>query len=184
MRDPSGQRPAIGVQNPDGDDEDDLRVFYNVPLYDQDKYRLCWAFCQVMIEDYRSSMITCREKAEQRAIKIAKDRAVAEHERTWNKGRFPLNCGDIHSIDRIYDLYDLLVQNGPLYGYYANDSNTSAHLIVITGVDTVKNIVYTNNPWGVRGEQQFEDFLDGVAREGNQSSQGLHFKWAYVVTND
>ena len=33
-------------------------------------------------------------------------------------------------------------------------------MIVLTGVDVNRNTVYTNNPWGIYGEQKFDDFVD------------------------
>jgi RHS repeat-associated protein len=55
------------------------------------------------------------------------------------------------------DLYNALVKNGSMYGYYWNGTDGGAHLIVITGVNLTKGIVYTNNPWGFAGEQTYRD---------------------------
>ncbi len=52
-----------------------------------------------------------------------------------------------------------LKESGPLYTVYSN--NHSGHAVVITGCDSVKNIVYTNNPWGVSGYQSWSDFEVG-----------------------
>ncbi|MBR3137012.1 MAG: hypothetical protein IKG32_08385 [Clostridia bacterium] len=51
-----------------------------------------------------------------------------------------------------------------MYAYYSGES--SSHLVVITGVNVTKNIVYTNNPWGIKGEQSFDEFLHGFATDG------------------
>ena len=32
---------------------------------------------------------------------------------------------------------------------------------MLTGIDLLNNKVYTNNPWGIKGEQSFEEFLNG-----------------------
>ena len=74
---------------------------------------------------------------------------------------------------------NILLNNGPVYGYYA--SSDSAHLIIVTGVNVNKNRVYTNNPWGVKGEQTFEKFKKGVAKKFYHSGQDLVFKHIYLV---
>lgn len=82
-------------------------------------------------------------------------------------------------ISNINELYDVLYNTGPVYGYYTSEK--SAHLIVITGVDVERNIVYTNNPWGVKGTQSFEEFQTGVAKKWYQSNQGLKFDAIYLI---
>ena len=51
-----------------------LTIKYDVPLYNQGGYKLCWAFCQVMIEDYQTGCNRTNEEATERAIEIAIDR--------------------------------------------------------------------------------------------------------------
>lgn len=34
-------------------------------------------------------------------------------------------------------------------------------MVVVNGVDLEKNIVYTSNPWGIKGSQSFDEFLSG-----------------------
>ena len=46
--------------------------------------------------------------------------------------------------------------------------------------DVKNNIVYTNNPWGYKGEQTFEDFLNGFYT-GNGSDSGLPLRKLYFV---
>ena len=50
--------------------------------------------------------------------------------------------------------------------------------MVVTGVN-VTRIVYTNNPWNVRGEQSFSAFQNGVARYPWQLDGGLYLSWVY-----
>lgn len=72
---------------------------------------------------------------------------------------WPSNLGEAigkENVNSIEDLYSIFDDNGPVYGYYSNPKQ--AHLVIITGVDLNTNKVYTNNPWGVRGVQSFEDF--------------------------
>jgi hypothetical protein len=66
-----------------------------------------------------------------------------------------------------------------LYAYYNNETAKVAHYIVVTGVDTKNNIVYTNNPWGVCGAQSFEDFKKGVATNPGESDLGMKFVRLY-----
>ena len=166
-------------------------VYYDVPAYHQHKYRLCWAFCQVMVESYRSGQIYTEEEATKRAVKIAKDRARANQERTWNRGRLPSNAGAEVAIESITDLYYTLKNNGPLYGlYYWEEKNdqgevieSSAHLIVITGVDLSNGIVYTSTPHGVKGTQSFDEFLNGYVTTNNRQNTKLKFKHAYIIND-
>ena len=144
-------------------------VFYSVPLYYQAKYSLCWAFSQIMIEDYQSGSISTNEQATDKAIQLAN---FVHGSEDWNRGGWPNNCTSynasgvpikLDNISSIDDLYYYLAQHGPMYAYYRRSSGGSAHLIVITGVDLTNGIVYTNNPWGIYGKQSYEDFLNGFA---------------------
>ena len=144
-------------------------VFYSVPLYYQAKYSLCWAFSQIMIEDYQSGSISTNEQATDKAIQLAN---LVHGSEDWNRGGWPNNCTSynasgvpikLDNISSIDDLYYYLAQHGPMYAYYRRSSGGSAHLIVITGVDLTNGIVYTNNPWGIYGKQSYEDFLNGFA---------------------
>lgn len=129
-----------------------------------------------MIESYHNRKTLSQSDAD----KKAKELAIKQNGKdNWNRGAWPTNIGTKKSIRVIEDLYDFLYNEGPVYGYYA--SSTGAHLIVVTGVDVKKNKVYTNNPWGIKGEQTFNDFKKGVARKSNQSNQGLVFKHIYLV---
>ena len=49
-----------------------LFVMYDVPLYSQGAYSLCWAFCQIMVEDYHAGFTSTPKEAEQKAIALAK----------------------------------------------------------------------------------------------------------------
>jgi len=138
-------------------------VVYDVPLYDQKRYQLCWAFCQVMIESYQSGEVLTQWEAEQRAIRIAK--SSVEDGEDWNAGRWPTNTGERLFFENIYSLYSYVKQNGPIYAYYCGNDN--AHLVVVTGVDIWNNKVYTNNPWGIKGEQTFDEFKECIYRGEN-----------------
>ena len=143
-------------------------VYYNVPVYNQGDSYLCWAFCQVMIESYNLGVTLTQQEATNRAISIAKE---VNGVNDWNKGGFPQYSAplgiSINDIDSIYSLYQIIRDYGPMYAYYENTRNGNTHLVVVTGVDADNNIVYTNNPWGERGKQTFEDFLTSIVWKNN-----------------
>ena len=153
-------------------------VKYNVPLYDQGTRKLCWAYCQVMIESYQSGKklgyFAVRRRTKELAIQV-------NGAKNWNDGGWPTNMDTTtgrRDINTIGDLYKLLVDTGPVYAYYTAPGG--AHLVVVTGVDLNKGIVYTNNPWGVRGSQTFSEFLDGVASSWWTNGKQYTFRWVYV----
>ncbi len=148
-----------------------LPIRYDVPLYDQTFYSLCWAFCQVMVEDFQSKTVRTKDEATERAIEIAKQ---VNGNIFWDTGGWPTNCkkysfGNIPTFEKniksIFDLYRAVKSGGPLYAYYRGKD--TAHLVVITGVDCAQGIVYTNNPWGIAGKQTFAQFLQGFTGIGS-----------------
>ena len=74
-----------------------------------------------------------------------------------------------------------MVEEGPVYGYYFNAASSSVHFVVITGVDVNNDRVYTNNPWGIKGKQTYEEFLAGVAKKPNQSGNNPVFQSIFHV---
>ena len=68
----------------------------------------------------------------------------------------------------INELYNTLVEVGPIYACY--NKGESSHLVLVTGVNLVTGIIYTNNPWGVEGRQSYDEFLNGFAPTKNRSS--------------
>ena len=138
-----------------------IYVCYDVPLYDQNGYKLCWAFCQVMIEDFWAGIIRSNDQATDRAIEIS----ISINGSNWNVGGWPTNASNTFAElgkepPSIYDLYHALFKNGPFYAYYGGNG-FGAHLIVVKGVDLTRGVIYTNNPWGITGEQTYEEFLNG-----------------------
>ena len=139
----------------------DIIIYYDVPLYDQNGYKLCWAFCQIMVEDYKKKRKKSNEQATARAI----DLSVSIKGANWNEGGWPTNSSapfwesNRSSPPTLIELFYILQDSGPVYAYYAGTSG--AHLVVITGVNLTDGIIYTNNPWGIAGEQTYEEFLKG-----------------------
>ena len=143
-------------------------VKYNVPLYDQGKEPLCWAYCQVMIEDYKNGITRTQQEAKQRAIEIAIDLLGKEN---INKGGKPKNRKMV-TFNSIAEMHSVLTTHGPLYasyGLYENGERIEGHAVVVTGVNLFTGRVYTNNPWGTKGHQRYNEFLQvfvGESRNG------------------
>ena len=137
-----------------------------------------------MVENYKSGTpFMSQEQATERAIELAK----SVNGDNWDRGANPTNCDKYDpktkapiaakGINSIKSLYSALVKNGPLYACY-NGPN-GAHLVVVTGVDLEKGIVYTNNPWGISGIQTYDEFLRGFA--GGEIDRSCTF-WCYYLT--
>ncbi|MCI8526874.1 MAG: hypothetical protein HFF17_13375, partial [Oscillospiraceae bacterium] len=145
------------------------RIKYDVPLYSQGKTNLCWAYCQVMVEEFQSKIgggqVKTQSEAEYRAIQIAN----SVNSVCWNSGNRPQNISqsiaakDITSIDSLYEY----LQNGPIYAGFAS-SPEIGHIVVVTGVDLETGVVYTNNSWGICTEQTFSEFKYGLMADGKQ----------------
>ena len=151
-------------------------ILYDVPIYGKNGYSLCWAFCQIMIESYHSGMTLSQSEATEKAIALAKSfcpirnrccsdaRVIEPAAKIWNTGQWPTNVlpdgGSDVQVNTIESLYELLVENGPVYAYYNNTANGRAHMVVVIGVNLSTNSVYTINPQGVgsSGVQTFECF--------------------------
>ena len=162
-------------------------ITYDVPLYEQGTLNLCWAFCQVMIEQFYSTQYP--KISQVAAIVRAVSLAMASTRNTgdWNKPGIPKNCITYRFSDEpmfytvtneffSIDLAQKLQTFGPLYAYYSKENGDGAHMVVVTGVNLKDDIVYTNNPWGKRGEQSFADFMNGFVGNG-----GDNYQLAYLV---
>lgn len=160
--------------------ETSLTISYDVPLYKQGTLSLCWAFCEVMVASYKSGTTLRQSEAEEQAIKIAKEYYQSEDKSVWNDGGWPSDLGSEISTENIYRLY-LALKNGPAYALYSNPETGESHLVVVTGVNPVRDIVYTNNPWGVSGKQTFAEFKMGVATRWFQSDRGMRLVAVYSV---
>ncbi len=129
-----------------------------------------------MIESYQKKITISQKEADERAKEIAID----VHGESWNKGGWPTNLGEAVIVTNILQLYLILSINGPVYAYYSN-GKTHHHLVVVTGVDIDNNIVYTNNPWGIQGEQSFESFKKQVAKNWYSAGLGMVFVELFLV---
>ena len=155
-------------------------VKYDVPLYNQGDSNLCWAYCQVMMESYKKGVVYTKKQADKRARAIA----ISLHgEKDWNKGGWPRDIVETVKVSSILELYNILIENGPVYAYYRSDKekDPDAHYIIVTGVDVNNNIVYTNNPWGISGKQTFKQFQNGVAKRFWDDGCGMKLRHIALV---
>ncbi len=148
---------------------EDNYIKHQVPLYNQGDRRLCWAYCQMMVEDYQSGIISTQNNVDSRAVQLAIQENGIDN---WNSGDWPTNLGEKITVDKITNIRTIhtKLQQGPLYAYYKSPTvKGRAHLVVVTGVNCFTEEVYTNNPHGICGQQSFNEFLakyangDGVA---------------------
>ena len=165
-------------------DTSNCYVSYDVPLYNQNDSNLCWAFCQVMVEDYQNGVIHSNSDATEMAIEIAK--LYHNTADDWDKGGWPTNCAEYDSfdipvfaegIDSLQKLCNVLIQHGPIYAVYSREG--TGHIVVVTGVDLLLGVVITNNPWGRSGAQAYDAFLNAVI--GVDSAAGYHLRGYLLV---
>ena len=152
--------------------------YYEVPLYDQNGFSLCWAYSQAMVESYYEGHTLSKADANNRARKIAES---VYGKTSWNQGGWPTNSPDVEltaktvslrhgTSDRLdqaatvvqihqFSTLESMLSNGPLYAYFS-DAN-GAHLIVVTGAASApghEDIVATNNPWNIKKVQTYQRF--------------------------
>ena len=180
--DTEGQRPISALEHfgdtPIPPPPEDKKVIYDVPLYDQEDCRLCWAVCQTMIESYKLDF----DFGQENALEIAKAFGQCYNGwPNWNRGALPSNAGEPFYINTIDDLYDILTNSGPVYALYKDYDTGGEHLVVVKGVNVTTNTVYSNNPWGYQGKQTFEKFLTSI-RCNNPDMYDYRLQWVYPVT--
>ena len=180
--DPSGQ--WMWYLDADGNEHEDQSkktIRYLVPLYSQGNYKLCWSYCQTMIESYKKGEVYGKAHADYRAHEIARE-VYGDDIHNWNKAGWPTNMGEEISITNILELYALLDNNGPLYAFHKG--NGGSHLVVVTGINLYNRKIYTNNPHGVYGIQSYEDFLSGYALANGQTKEDRQLQYVITVFGD
>ena len=160
-------------------DGPDPIVKYNVPLYNQKGYNLCWAVSMLMRESYFSGEVLSDEQVIEHAKGMAKKKNTPLF---WNSGLLFFRQGIKAQMDSIEDLAYILEMNGPVYAAYQNSSNVyNGHIVLVVGVDTIRGIVYTNNPWNYSGVQSFPEFKKGFigpnGTEEGYSLRGIYIPW-------
>lgn len=139
------------------------KVVYDVPLYYQGQYQLCWSFSQQMVEDYNLGLDHTLDEAKY----LSKERSIEIFgDEYWDQGYRPTDeIGKEAERSEITasKLYDMLVEAGPCYlsyGQYSYGKRVGGHELVLTGVDVTNNVVYVNNPWEISGTQSLSNFLN------------------------
>ena len=108
-------------------------LIYKVPLFSQGGWKLCWAYCAVMIYCYKNNVTDMtQEEADLMAFSFAYEYQLDKLQIDamtigtcwWNQGGWPADIGT---------------------ECLARDIGS----------------IYTNNPWGYSGEQTFEEFMHG-----------------------
>ena len=186
LRDSTGSRPVLYSEPGEDPNPDPAPIRYNVTSFSQEDYSLCWAFCQVMIESYRNGVTLTQQEATDAAIALAKSVAANPNDKnSWNRGNWPTNLGSKCNISNIEDLYYVLAKYGPVYANYSGGhtkkGKSTAHLVVVIGVDIQTNTVYINNPWhGYQGPQAFDEFITTVAYSSDDP-YGMSFGGVYLA---
>ena len=163
------------VTNPPSSTHERRYCYYEVPLYSQKNKPICWAVCQTMVTSYQNKEVLTQKEE----FKASKNLAKNKYGRKWKKGGVPDNMGNALMLPNIEWLYIMLKNNGPMYARY--ETPNGGHLIVVTGVDVEKNIVYTNNPHGYQGQQSFEDFQRGYINKKGETVSGCFLDAVYCI---
>lgn len=161
-------------------------IQYDVPLYDQESYGICWSVSMQMVEDFMLGI----EHSTSDALELSIERAQAQKGDDWDMGYWPYDVNDKNwpasdsaVFTDIYkakmkgnftnatemtaeNLYQILTLYGPAYltyGLYEDTTSDriSGHVVVLTGIDVESGTVYTNNPWEVYGEQTWDEAMAG-----------------------
>lgn len=149
---------------------DDSSISYDVPLYSQETYNLCWDFSVQMVEDYMMGTVNPKDsqsEKQSRATEECISRAKEYLGSDWNSGFYPTDTfftmlfADEGEVT-LESIYTVLLQYGPGYLTYSqySDGYLLGHSTVITGVDLSTGLVTSNNPWGVSGTQTLEEMLN------------------------
>lgn len=135
-----------------------------------------------MVEDYTSGISRTVEEAWDAAHALAVDTYGAD----WDKGGHPTKISHYYYSTNLFGkhlsmgkIYSLLEKHGPLYIVYDNPSPEGlSHMVVLTGIDYQKGLLYVNNPHGIAGSQTYEEFCNGYL--GGNSDEGFTwYAWAY-----
>ena len=151
---------------------------YEVTNFDQGGYNLCWAFCQVMIENYYTGGDMTQEMAENRAIEIAKE---VYGEKDWDKAGKPAGVEEYEGIYS-FDELEKSLSGGPIYASYRvkiNKNDTierSGHVVVVTGAVSATGheaLVLTNNTSGGEFIQTYKEFKNQLPINKNMYLNGI-----------
>jgi len=139
-----------------------IRVKYDVPTKRQGLNPICWVACVAMLLSYKN-----RGNIRVRSLTGGFDplkssipntaRSFAEWKQMIESEGFVFGPNYGQRPNEQY-LLDMLRTKGPLilYHYTKTLLNTQdpnrTHAVVITGIDTAKDVCYVNNPWGTKDQ--------------------------------
>lgn len=146
-------------------------ISYEVPLYSQGNYKMCWNYSMQMVEDYMMGTAdpnATDAEAQARATENCIERSRELFGDEWNSGYYPEDTGDAYLCPEdenitLENIYTMLVKYGPgylSYGQYVLGYRLTGHNTVITGVDLATGTITSNNPWGVSGRQTLKEMED------------------------
>ena len=154
-------------------------IKYEIDCFHQGQTSLCWAYCMVMRHIYDSGETISEDEAFIRAKKLGE---LYHPILGWNTGLPFFLQGKKAKIASVNDLYNLLVDYGPVYAAYKIPWSFTGHIVLVTGVDVTMDKVYTNNPWGVPGEQSYSEFLDDFVPGNYQYDPRFELYAIYIPT--
>ena len=166
---------------------DDSSISYDVPLYSQGTYNLCWDFSVQMVEDYMMGTVNpndSQSEKQSRATEECISRAKEYLGSDWNSGFYPTDTfftmlfADEGEVT-LESIYTVLLQYGPGYLTYSqySDGYLLGHSTVITGVDLSTGLVTSNNPWGVSGTQTLEEMMNGFYASRYDAGEGWFLEY-------
>lgn len=166
---------------------DDSSISYDVPLYSQGTYNLCWDFSVQMVEDYMMGTVNpndSQSEKQSRATEECISRAKEYLGSDWNSGFYPTDTfftmlfADEGEVT-LESIYTVLLQYGPGYLTYSqySDGYLLGHSTVITGVDLSTGLVTSNNPWGVSGTQTLEEMMNGFYAGRYDAGEGWFLEY-------
>ena len=166
---------------------DDSSISYDVPLYKQGTYNLCWDFSVQMVEDYMMGTVNPNDsesEKQSRATEECINRAKEYLGSDWNSGFYPTDTfftmlfADEGEVT-LESLYTVLLQYGPGYLTYSqySDGYLLGHSTVITGVDLSTGLVTSNNPWGVSGTQTLTEMLNVLYSDRYEVGDGWFLEY-------
>lgn len=163
----------------------EYEIVYDIPVYSQGETMLCWAYCQVMREEYEKkcelgaeysyvSQIEANTRAfllaEQKHQMVCPDCSLELSQHTgWPTNISSDSTQRCYTLPTIQDLYTALKEHGPLLLIYYETVESSGkpaselvgHAVLLSGVNLYSKKVHMVNPWGVAGWCSYENFTQG-----------------------
>ncbi|MBO2517439.1 MAG: hypothetical protein CW338_09275 [Clostridiales bacterium] len=163
-------------------------IQYDVPLYEQGQYRLCWDFSMQMVEDYMMGTVNPSDSRTVQQLKATEKciiRAIDSLGNDWDRGYYPLDTdwkmlwADEDEVTA-ENLYAMLVNYGPgylTYGQYEDGERVAGHSTVVTGIDLATGLITSNNPWGGSGTQTLDELMNGFVTGRHNAGTGWQLEF-------